>query len=187
MRINWYRLSVLIIVSLAIVSLASCTSQKPVTESPPPTSGQVVTPAWMKIELTDIATGETFRIGDFKGRPILLESFAVWCPTCLAQQEQIKAVIQIEGEKIVHIALDTDPNEDEDQVREHLERNELDWYFAISPAELSQALIDEFGLSFVSAPRAPVALICEDQSTRFLRSGIKSAEELISEIERGCQ
>jgi len=39
----------------------------------------------------------------------------------------------------------------------------------------------------VSAPRAPVVLICEDQSTRFLRSGVKSAEELISEIQKGCQ
>jgi hypothetical protein len=72
-------------------------------------------------------------------------------------------------------------------VRDHIEDNDLDWYFAVAPVELTQALIDEFGLSFVSAPRAPVALICEDQSTRFLRSGIKSAEELISEVHEGCQ
>ena len=187
MKINWYELSVLLIISLAVVGLVSCTSEKPQAESPPPASDQAVTPAWMEIELTDVVTGETFKISDFKGKPILLESFAVWCPTCLAQQKEVKKVKQIEGENIVHISLDTDPNEDEDRVREHIEKNELDWYFAVSPVELTQALIDEFGLNFVSAPRAPVAIICEDQSTRFLRNGIKSAEELISEIEKGCQ
>ena len=187
MKIEWYKLSVLFVISLAFIGVVSCTSEKPVTESPPPTSGPAVTPAWMEIELTDVATGETFKISDFKGKPILLESFAVWCPTCLAQQKEMKKVKQIEGENIIHISLDTDPNEDENKVGEHIRRNELDWYFAVSPVELTQALIDEFGLSFVSAPRAPVVLICEDQSTRFLRSGVKSAEELISEIQKGCQ
>ncbi len=80
----------------------------------------------MEIELTDVATGETFKISDFKGKPILLESFAVWCPTCLAQQKEVKKVKQIEGENIIHISLDTDPNEDEDKISEHIERNELD-------------------------------------------------------------
>ncbi len=187
MKTNWYKLLIILVTSLAVVGLVSCTSEKLVTESPPPTSGQVVTPAWMEIELTDVATGETFKISDFKGKPILLESFAVWCPTCLAQQKEVKKVKQIEGENIIHISLDTDPNEDEDKIREHISRNELDWYFAVSPVELTQALIDEFGLSFVSAPRAPVVLICEEQSTRFLRSGVKSAEELISEIQKGCE
>ncbi len=187
MKIYWYELSVLLIISLAVVGLVSCTSEKPVTETPPPTSGPAAIPAWMEIELTDVATGETFKISDFKGKPILLESFAVWCPTCLAQQKEVKKVKQIEGENIIHISLDTDPNEDEGKVREHIERNELDWYFAVSPVELTQALIDEFGLKFVSAPRAPVVLICEDQSTRFLRSGVKSAEELISEIQKDWQ
>jgi thiol-disulfide isomerase/thioredoxin len=187
MKINWYKLSVLLIILLAFIGVLSCTSEKPQAESTPPTSGQAGTPAWMEIELTDVATGETFKISDFKGKPILLESFAVWCPTCLAQQKEVKKVKQTEGENIIHISLDTDPNEDERKVREHIEINELDWYFAVSPVELTQALIDEFGLSFVSAPRAPVVLICEEQSTRFLRSGVKSAEELISEVEEGCQ
>ncbi|PIN92559.1 hypothetical protein COU56_04225, partial [Candidatus Pacearchaeota archaeon CG10_big_fil_rev_8_21_14_0_10_31_9] len=37
---------------------------------------------WMNTELNDISTGETFKISDFEGKPVLLESFAVWCPTC---------------------------------------------------------------------------------------------------------
>ncbi|MEE9192697.1 MAG: DOMON domain-containing protein [Candidatus Aerophobetes bacterium] len=143
--------------------------------------------AWMDIELKDVRTGELFRVSDFRGRPILLESFAVWCPTCLRQQKEMQKLKEKEGDTVVHISLNTDPNEDEDKIREHLEENGLDWYFAVSPPELTKALIDEVGLAIVSAPLAPVILICEDESVRLLRGGVKSAQTLLSEIEKGCE
>jgi hypothetical protein len=40
---------------------------------------------WMRIPLKDISTGENFTVADFAGRPVLLETFAVWCPTCTKQ------------------------------------------------------------------------------------------------------
>ncbi|PIO07358.1 hypothetical protein COU59_03365, partial [Candidatus Pacearchaeota archaeon CG10_big_fil_rev_8_21_14_0_10_34_12] len=43
------------------------------------------TVSWMNTELKDIRTGETFKTSDFEGKPVLLESFAVWCPTCTKQ------------------------------------------------------------------------------------------------------
>ena len=87
---------------------------------------------------------------------------------------------------VVSISLDTDPNEDAEKVLEHIESNGFDWYYAISPINVTTALIDEFGLTVVNAPSAPVILICEDQSFRFLDSGVKEAEDLIEEIEVGC-
>ncbi len=167
------------------IFVAGCMQQTtPATSTPAPPNA---TGTWMDVQLTDVATGQKFKINDFAGKPILLESFAVWCPTCLRQQKEMQKLKESEGDSIIHISLDTDPNEDEAEVKEHIERNGLNWYFAVSPVELTQALIDEFGLNFVSAPRAPVVLICEEQSTKFLRSGVKSAEELISEIQKGCQ
>ncbi len=180
-------ISAITAIIISLILILGCAQQGSPTPAPAPAPGTATVPGWMEIELTDVATGETFKISDFIGKPILLESFAVWCPTCLAQQKEIKKVKQVDGENVIHISLDTDPNEDAQKVREHLERNGLDWYFAVSPVELTQALIDEFGLNFVSAPRAPVVLIGKDGSTRFLRSGVKSAEELISEIEKGFQ
>lgn len=141
---------------------------------------------WKNIELIDVATGKKFKVNDFQGKPVLLESFAVWCPTCLQQQKQMKELIRTEGEAVVHISLDTDPNEDESQVKNHIEQNEFDWYFAVSPIELTQSLIDEFGITIVNAPGAPVILICPDQSSRLLGRGVKSPEQLKSEIEKGC-
>ncbi len=180
----------LVLAVIGTVISSGCAQQAPVppTETPsPPSEEPAVAPAWMDRELTDVATGQTFKISDFKGKPILLESFAVWCPTCLRQQREIAKLKEREGEAIIHISLDTDPNEDEAQVKEHIERNSLNWYFAVSPIELTNALIDEFGLSVVSAPSAPVILICEDQSARFLRNGVKSADVLLSEVEQGCR
>lgn len=142
---------------------------------------------WKEIELTDVATGDKFKISDFKGRPVLLESFAVWCPTCGEQQRRVKEMTKRgEGEDIVHVSIDTDPNEDVAAVKRHIEDNGFDWYYAISPIELTNALKDEFGLGVINAPSVPMILICEDQTTRYLKSGLKTGEELLQEVEKGC-
>jgi thiol-disulfide isomerase/thioredoxin len=141
---------------------------------------------WKCEPLTDSVTGDTFEISDFEGKIILMESFAVWCPTCLKQQKEMAKLRTVNGKEIVHISLDTDPNEDASQVADHATEHGFDWYFAVAPIEMTKALITEFGLSIVSAPRAPVVLICEDQSTRFLKGGLKSTEQLENEINKGC-
>ncbi len=141
---------------------------------------------WRDVPLVDVATGENFKISDFKGKPILLESFAVWCPTCKKQQDKIKELHEELGDDVISISLDTDPNEDEDKVLEHINRNGFNWLFAVSPIELTRGLIDEFGFSVVNALGAPVVLVCEDQSARMMESGVKSVDELKEEIGKGC-
>jgi len=48
---------------------------------------------------------------------------------------------------------------------------------------MTKSLIDEFGVGVVFAPSAPVILLCPDGSSDFLRSGVKSADELKTAIE----
>ena len=141
---------------------------------------------WRDIPLRDVVGGETFRISDFEGHPILLESFAVWCPTCTKQQKEIRKLHQDIGNDVISISLDVDPNEVEDLVRDHASRNGFDWLYAIAPPELTQALIEEFGHKIVAAPLSPIVLICEDQRARLLKRGVKKAEVLYEEIRRGC-
>lgn len=142
---------------------------------------------WRNVEFKDANTGETFKVSDFKGQNILLESFAVWCPTCLSQQKEMKK-LRDQGDDTVHISLDTDPNEDESIVKEHALNNNLDWRFAVSPNEATKSLIKDFGINIVFAPGAPVLLICDDdaQSARFLPAGVKDADKLQQEIDKGC-
>ncbi|MCM1987261.1 TlpA family protein disulfide reductase [Methanococcoides seepicolus] len=140
---------------------------------------------WKEVQLTDTITGDTFKISDFEGQTVMLEAFAVWCPTCLQQQKEMEELAGIEP-SVIHISLDTDPNEDAELVRDHAEKNGFDWYFAVAPIEMTESLIDEFGVGVVNAPSAPVILICNDQSTRLLDRGLKQSDELITELDEGC-
>lgn len=145
-----------------------------------------VSVAWQDVELTDVNTGNTFKISDYKGKPVLVETFAVWCPTCTKQQKETKKFHDEVGDAVISVSLDTDPNEDVDMVLAHTRKNGFDWLYAVAPVEMTQSLIAEFGVGIVNAPSVPLILVCEDQSTRFLKSGVKNAERLKSEIEKGC-
>ena len=136
--------------------------------------------------LLDFRTREIIKIADFEGKPILLESFAVWCPVCLSQQKQLDILERQQGNKFIHISIDTDPNENEKIVQQHLDRYKFRWHFVVSTPELNQALLDEFGISVLNAPSAPIVLICEDQSARLLRNGVKLVAELLEEVAKGC-
>ncbi len=138
---------------------------------------------WKNTVLKDVLIEEEFKISDFKGKPILLESFAVWCPKCKQQQDIIKDLHEDVGDSVISISINTDPNEDENKVIGHAEKYRYDWYFVVSPVKVTEALIDEFGISVVNAPGAPVVLICPDQSAKLLGRGVKSVEKLKEEIE----
>lgn len=136
---------------------------------------------WRTTELIDIRTGDTFTIDQFD-RPIILESFAVWCPTCTKQQWEIRDLHKEIGNKAISISLDTDPNEDREKVLTHITSNNFDWYYAIAPKEVTQSLIDEFGFTVANTPSAPVIIIDESKNARLLRSGVKSSSELKGEL-----
>lgn len=140
---------------------------------------------WRDFELTEVETGVMFRISDFEGKSVILESMAVWCPTCTRQQREIAELVQ-SGDDSIHISLDTDPNEDEDILLTHKRNNGFTWNYIVAPSGMSQSLVDEFGLTVITAPLAPVILVCPDQSARLLKSGVKSADKLAEEITIGC-
>lgn len=140
---------------------------------------------WLDAELTDISAGETFSISEFRGKPVLVESFAVWCPICTRQQQELKKVKE-SGADIVSVAINTDPNEDEARVRGHIERHGFDWHYAVASAEVTDSLIEEFGFGIVNAPQAPVILVCGDQTVHKLRNGVKPADELVRSAEDLC-
>ena len=177
------KLALLGVLGLLLVVVA-CAPATPValqeTESNQPAAD------WKTVLLHDARTGNAFTISDFKGKPVLVESFAVWCPICLKQQQQMKKLHDEQGEAVVLVSLDTDPNEDAEKVKAHLNQNRLDWYFAVAPSEVTKALITEFGVTVVNAPSAPVILVCPDQSSRLLSTRVKDAEKLQSEIAQGC-
>jgi len=182
-----------ILISLMFL-VAACSGTQSQTQTAPiaggsseasgSSSGSI--PLWMDAELKDVRTGQTFKISDFDGKPVLVESFAVWCPICTQQQKESKKLEAEAGNEIVSVSINTDPNEDEERVRSHITRNDFTWLYAISPIEVTRSLIDQFGRQVVNVPLAPIILVCPDQSTKLLSFGVKSAERLKAEVKQGC-
>lgn len=141
---------------------------------------------WRTATLTDVRSGEEFTVDDLASdRPVLLETFAVWCSTCLRQQKQLRAYHESVGDDVVSVSLDVDPNEDAPKVRRHLEEHGFDWRYAVAPSEVTQSLVDQFGQSIAHPPSAPVVLVCPDGSRR-LPDGVKSADALRQQVADGC-
>jgi thiol-disulfide isomerase/thioredoxin len=165
------------------------TPDEPLAGSAPDTTGQESAPPvsslWISASLQDVRTGTLFSISNFD-KPVLVENFAVWCPVCTRQQQEMKKLHAAVGDAIVSVSLDSDPNEDQSRVLEHIERHGFDWYYAVIPQDVTSSLVDQFGVSFVNVPLAPVLLLCPDGTAERLRNGVKSAEELERTVKEQC-
>jgi hypothetical protein len=98
------------------------------------------------------------------------------------------ALTELQGidDNVTVVALDADPNEDADQVVAHIEDNGFEGTFAVSPQELTEALVAEFGPGIISPPTSPVVLVSlEEGKARLLPRGFKSVEDIQAEIEAG--
>lgn len=171
----------LVLLALAAVLLGCATGE--VSREP---ENITVTKNWMDAELNDLRTGSTFRVRDFAGKRVLVESFTVQSSASLSQQQEIEKLDKEIGNASVYISLDTDPSEDEALVQDYIQDHSFSWYFAISAPAVTQELVDEFGVAVVDTVNAPIILVCEDQSTRFLSWGIKPVGRLKTELLRGC-
>jgi cytochrome oxidase Cu insertion factor (SCO1/SenC/PrrC family) len=148
-------------------------------------SNMMDAPAWFTAELTDVSTGETFSIADYKGKVVLVEMMAQWCPTCLSQAKQVTELHSMLGEsaEFVSVSLDIDPNEDAATLKTYVERNGFSWMFAVAPAEVSREIGNLYGSQYLNPPSAPILLVDRDGNTHLLDYGLKSAEELKEAIE----
>jgi thiol-disulfide isomerase/thioredoxin len=129
---------------------------------------------WRTTELTSVRDDETFTVAGFD-QPVVIQSFAVWCPKC----EQQSAALSGVDDSVTVVGLNTDPNEDAAKVRQHAEDNGFDWRFAVAPAEMTESLIDQFGATVTNAPSTPVIVACQDGDATFMSGSINPAEEIL--------
>lgn len=142
-------------------------------------------PAWYSIPLTDVNTGESFTINDLKGKVVLVETMAVWCPKCRSQQEEVKALHEMLGERddFVSLGIDIDQNEDADKLRSFTTANGFDWLYVIAPAEVSRDISSLYGAQFLSPPSTPMLIIDRKGVAHPLPFGVKSAEDLMEALQ----
>jgi thiol-disulfide isomerase/thioredoxin len=139
-------------------------------------------PDWLATPLTDVNSGQTFKLSDFHGKPVLVEAMAVWCTNCLALQHQISTLRQQIGDSAVVVSLDVDLNEDTNLLKQHAERNGFDWHYAVASADLVKALAAQFGNQVLNPPSTPVFIVDKDGGVHLLDFGTKSADYLAKQL-----
>jgi cytochrome oxidase Cu insertion factor (SCO1/SenC/PrrC family) len=151
----------------------------------PTADAMMEVPAWYSASLTDASTGQAFKINDFKGKVILVEAMAIWCPTCLKQQEQVKTLQTSLGQRddFVSIGLDIDPNEDLVSLKSYVENNGFDWLYAVSNTDVSSELSSLYGDQFLNPPSTPIVIIDRHGEAHPMPFGLKSADELLKFIQ----
>ncbi len=143
------------------------------------------TPQWFQTELINVNTDQTFSIEDFHGKVVLVETMAIWCTNCKKQQTEVKSLYENMGmdSDLVLVALDIDPNETGEALKEHATTNNFSWIYAISPAEVSREISNLYGAQFVNPPSTPILIIDREGIAHPMDFGIKNADDLQSAIE----
>lgn len=138
---------------------------------------------WQNVTLEEVDSGEEFTIQDLD-KPVVVEPFAVWCPTCTRQQQEKQSLKQ-EREDFTSVNINIDANEDVSQVSRHKEEHDFDWRYAVAPTDMTNSLREDFGSSVLNAPRSPMILVCEDGSVEY-STGMKPADQISNEIDTHC-
>jgi thiol-disulfide isomerase/thioredoxin len=138
----------------------------------------------LSYELTDIRSGDTFTLGQLAAeKPVLVETMAIWCTTCLSQQRE---VVQAHELADFHsVGIDVDPNEDAAALAEYVDLEGFDWRFAIADEELVSLLTNAYGFGVTNPPSTPTFIVTADEVRALEFGRVRSAEELVAELTAG--
>ena len=140
-----------------------------------------LTQAWATAPLTDVSTGETFRIADLAGKVVIVETMAIWCSNCRAQQGDVqKALGQLPADDVVFVVLDVDPNEDGSSLAAYQADNGFKGRYAVAGGDVARALAADFGDQFLNPPSTPMLIIGTDGTVTRTEFGHKSPDEIVA-------
>jgi thiol-disulfide isomerase/thioredoxin len=169
----------------AMMEKETPTADAMMSKETPAADAMMEVPAWYSASLTDVSTGQAFTINDFKGKVVLVETLAMWCPNCKKQQDQVKALHEQLGDRddFASIGLDIDLNENADDLKGYAESNGFDWMYAVATADVAQDISKHYGDQFLSPPSTPMLVIDRKGGVHPLPFGIKSADDLLKFIQ----
>jgi hypothetical protein len=142
-------------------------------------------PDWFTTTLTDARTSKTFRMQDFAGKVVLVESIAQWCINCVFQQGETRKMREQLGNPadLIQVSLDVDTQEDEASLKKYAEQFGYDWLLAVAPLEVARGLGNLYGANFLNPPLSPVLLIDRQGQVYPLPFGQKKADALLEIVQ----
>ncbi len=135
---------------------------------------------WATATLTDVDTGEEFTIADLAGKPVFVETMAIWCSNCRAQQGRFtEALGRLPAGAAEYVVLTIDPSETaEDLARYKADRGFAGRYVVAGKA-MSKALQAEFGTNALNPPSVPLVFISPSGEVTF-STGSESVDEIVA-------
>lgn len=180
----------LIVFALVLAACAPAQTQIANTPQPAATVASTVTATpewfdWFSMPMTDVQTGKTFTMNDYAGKVVLLETIAIWCPTCLLQSGQVQKLHRVLGnpEDLISVTLDVDSNEDEAALKDYATSYGMDWHFAVAPLLVERALGNLYSAEYLNPPLAPMLIIDRKGNVHQLEYGLKKVETLQKLVE----
>ncbi len=148
-------------------------------------AGEFAGTSWVDTNMTDVITGNRFNIRQLiaEGKPVIIHTFAVWCPGCTKQLLESTNKLS-DNPDITIVGLDIDPNEDKNTLKYHVEKNKFKGYYANAPSDLTKALISLHGADVVL--EIPQTIVVCPNGAHKLGSGIFDADTLQKATETLC-
>lgn len=151
------------------------------TDLPSGSPAVLLTQAWATAPLVDVATGETFRIADLAGKVVIVESMAIWCSNCRAQQGDVQtALASLPADDVVFVVLDVDPNEDAASLADYRLENGFEGRYTIAGADVARALAADFGDQMLNPPSTPMLIIGTDGTVTRTDFGHKTPDQIVT-------
>jgi len=154
--------------------------------TPSATPAAALAAPWATAELVNVATDEPFTIAGLlaAGRPVILETMAIWCTNCLAQQQRIEEALERVGpESAAYVVLAVDPAEDAAKLARYRDQHGFEGMYAVAGRDVARALAAEFGDQVLNPPATPVVVISPSGRVTLTGYGPKSVDDITGLVE----
>lgn len=154
--------------------------------TPSATPAAALAAPWATAGLVNVATDEPFTIAGLlaAGRPVILETMAIWCTNCLAQQQRIEEALERVGpESAAYVVLAVDPAEDAAKLARYRDQHGFEGMYAVAGRDVARALAAEFGDQVLNPPATPVVVISPSGRVTLTGYGPKSVDDITGLVE----
>lgn len=161
----------------------------PTATATPGPPGVVLDQPWAVAPLTDVSTGEVFRIADLaaSGKVVFVETMAIWCANCRAQQAAaVAAFEELDPAKVEWVVIDVETTETAEALVRYRDQNGFPFRYVISDSSLSRSLVGQFGDIVLSPPPVNVIVIGTDGRITHLLGHHSAADLVAIAIEHGA-